>query len=109
MPLERITARGLVVAQAGTAPLTIKRDQGLSGAACRTRVFVNGAQAAEVGPGERVTFHLAAGEHMLAILAGGICGGGLTEAKVSMQQGRPQVYRISYGTAGEFVLQTTSF
>lgn len=109
VPLDRVTARSLLEPRPGTAALTIKRDQGLSSSACRTRVYIDGTPAAEIGTGERVTFHLTIGAHMVAIMAAGICAGGLTEATVAIEQGRPLVYRISYGSSGDFKLQPTSF
>ncbi len=77
--------------------------------ACNSRVFVNGSPIADVATGEKVVFYLPEGEHMLAARAEGICIGGLVEAKAAVSRNKPSVFRISYGSSGEFALQPTAF
>ena len=109
VPLERIQNPTLVKKQQGYGEVTIKRDEGISGSACNTQIFVDGKPVADIAPGEKVVLYLPEGDHMLAAIARGICGGGLVEAKVSASEKRSPVYRVSYGSSGEFSLQLTAF
>jgi hypothetical protein len=93
----------------GLGQVVVKRDEGLSGSACNSRVFANGTLVAEIAPGEKVIFYLPEGEQMLAAIATGICGGGLVETKASVSRFHPAIFRISYGSSGEFSIQPTAF
>jgi hypothetical protein len=93
----------------GLGQVVVKRDEGFSASACNSRVFANGTPVADIAPGEKVVFYLPVGEQMLAAKAVGICIGGLVEAKVSVSRSRPAVFRISYGSSGEFSIQPTAF
>ena len=72
-------------------------------------MFANAVAIAEIAPGEKVTFYLPEGEQMVAAIAAGICAGGLVEAKVLVSRSRPSVFRVSYGSNGEFSIQPTAF
>lgn len=109
VPRMRVLNPALLERKEGLGQVVVKRDEGLSASACNSRVFVNGAPVAEIAPGEKVTFYLPEGEQMLAAMATGICIGGLVEARASVSRSRPAVFRISYGSSGEFSLQPTAF
>lgn len=93
----------------GYGEVIVKRDEGFLASACNTRVFANATPIAEIAPGEKVVFYLPEGEHMVAAIAGGICAGGLVEAKVLVSRARTAVFRVSYGSSGEFSIQPTAF
>lgn len=109
VPRTRVLNAALLERKEGLGQVLVKRDEGLSASACNSRVFANGTPVAEIAPGEKVTFYLREGEQMLAAMATGICIGGLVEAKASVSRSRPAVFRISYGSSGEFSIQPTAF
>lgn len=109
VPSARVLNPTLLERKEVLGQVVVKRDQGLSASACNSRVFANGTPVADIAPGEKVIFYLPEGEQMLAAKAVGICIGGLVEAKVSVSRSRPAVFRISYGSSGEFSIQPTAF
>lgn len=109
VPRSRILNATLLERKEGLGQVVVKRDEGFSASACNSRVFANGSPVAEIAPGEKVTFYLPEGEQMLAAMATGICIGGLVEARVFVSRSRPAVFRISYGSSGEFSIQPTAF
>ena len=109
VPSARVLNAALLERKEGLGQVVVKRDEGFSASACNSRVFANGIPVAEIAPGEKVVFYLPEGEQMLAAKATGICIGGLVEAKASVSRSRPAVFRISYGSSGEFSIQPTAF
>lgn len=109
VPASRILAPSFLEKQDGLGLVVIKRDEGFSASACNTRIFVNGQPVADISTGEKVSIYLPEGEAMLAAQAKGICIGGLVEAKVMVTKNRATVFRVSYGSSGEFSLQPTAF
>lgn len=109
VPEARVLNAALREPKAGFGQVVVKRDEGLSGAACNSRVFADGSPLAEIAPGEKVTFYLPEGEHMVAAIATGICTGGLVEAKALVSRSRSAIFRISYGSSGDFSIQPTAF
>ena len=109
VPSMRVLNPALLERKEGFGQVVVKRDVGLSASACNSRVFANGTPVAEIAPGEKVIFYLPEGEQMLAAMATGICIGGLVETKASVSRSRPAVFRISYGSSGEFSIQPTAF
>jgi hypothetical protein len=93
----------------GYGQVIVKRDEGFGASACSSRVFANGSPVADIRPGEKVVFYLPEGSQMLAARANGVCIGGLVEAQAQVSIHRPAVYRISYGSSGEFSIQPTAF
>jgi len=109
VPLSRVFQQSLLKASSEGGQVIVKRDEGLSASACNSQIFVNGRLLAEISTGEKVVFYLPEGEHMLGAIAKGICIGGLVESHIRVQRSRPVIYRISYGSSGEFSLQPTAF
>lgn len=109
VPRTRILSATLLERKEGFGEVVVKRDEGFSASACNTRVFANGIPVAEIAPGEKVIFYLPEGEQMLGAMATGICIGGLVETKASVKPSRPAIFRISYGSSGEFSIQPTAF
>ncbi len=109
VPRSRVLSATLLERKEGLGQVVVKRDEGFSASACNSRVYANGTPVAEIAPGEKVIFYLPEGEQMLAAMATGICIGGLVETKASVSRSRPAVFRISYGSSGEFSIQPTAF
>lgn len=109
VPLTRVLSSTLLERKEGFGQVIVKRDEGLSAAACNSRIYANGAPVAEIAPGEKVVFYLPEGEQMLAAMATGICIGSLVETRASVTRSRPTIFRISYGSSGEFSIQPTAF
>ncbi len=109
VPRARVLNAALLERKESLGQVVVKRDEGFSASACNSRVFANGTPVAEIAPGEKVIFYLPEGEQMLAAMATGICIGGLVEAKATVSRSRPAVFRISYGSSGEFSIQPTAF
>lgn len=109
VPSPRVLNPALLERKEGFGQVVVKRDEGLSASACNSRIFANGTPVAEIAPGEKVMFYLPEGEQMLAAMATGICIGGLVETKASVSRSRPAVFRVSYGSSGEFSIQPTAF
>lgn len=109
VPPARVLNATLLQKKEGFGQVIVKRDAGLSAGACNTRIFANGTPVAEIAPGEKVVFYLPEGEQMLGAIATGICIGGLIETRATIHKSRPIVYRVSYGSSGEFSIQPTAF
>jgi hypothetical protein len=109
VPLSRVFERSLLKPLPEAGQVIVKRDEGLAASACNSQIHVNGSLLAEISPGEKVVFYLPEGEHMLGAIAKGICIGGLVETRIRVQRKRAVVYRISYGSSGEFSLQPTAY
>lgn len=105
---ERILALDILVPAAGRGVIVVKRDAGFGGSAYTARVFIDARPAAELKPGERVTLYLPYGDHILSAQVNGLCGGGLAEVKASVNE-RASMYRIGYGTCGDFILAAATF
>lgn len=89
--------------------LLIKRDSGLNTGACSSRVFVNGVAVADIRSSEKIYIYIKPGEYNIGAIANGICAGGLVETAVTIEQGKTDILRISYGSNGEFKISPTSF
>ncbi|NII53553.1 hypothetical protein [Luteibacter sp. SG786] len=60
----------------GDATIVVTRDVGMSGSGCYGAIFIDGKVAAKVATGERATFHVPAGEHIVGTwnTGSGLCG-----------------------------------
>lgn len=96
-------------AREGTTPVVVKRDSGAMGAACSTRIYLDGRPMADVRPVEKVTFHLVPGDYILSAQPNGICAGALQEVRASVRAGAPLTFRVGSGTNGEFIFVPTAF
>jgi hypothetical protein len=90
--------------------LIVKRDSGFMGSACTIRVFVDGVAIADLAPSEKVEVFVAFGEHVVGAAANGIlCGGGVSEAAVTVRPESGKILRIASGQSGDIYLQPTAF
>jgi len=95
--------------QPGYGSVTVIRDKGFMGSACKVRVFADGAAVGELRPGEQVTVYLAPGDHVFGANATGICGGGTAEVGLTVKGGDQRRLRIASGQAGDLAIQPTAF
>ena len=114
-PSERILA--FQNASESTGELVITRDIGLIGGACSLGVLIDGTLAAKIDTGERASFHLTPGMHLIAptwIDGRGLCGAFYSEksatarrrtAEVNIVTGGKKNYRIHTNTDGESTLE----
>ncbi len=109
VPQARVINKSFLEIKDGYGQVIVKRDAGLSASACNTRIFANASPVAEIAPGEKVVFYLPEGEQIVGAIAIGICIGGLTEVRTIVSKSHPVVFRISYGSSGEFSIQPTAF
>lgn len=59
--------------------VVIKRDQGHVGAACKTKVLVDGVPIASLKMSEKIVIYLTSEKHILSSIPQGVCGGGIAE------------------------------
>ena len=76
----------------------VKRDSGIMGAACSTKIYLNGKSIADLDTSEKVVLNLPVGEYIVSAEPNGVCGGGLTEVKFNVKDNSQSVFR--YGTSG---------
>lgn len=77
--LRQPTADRLLAFQSpadGDATIVVTRDVGMSGSGCYGAIFLDGEVVAKVAAGERATFHVPAGEHIVGTwnTGSGLCG-----------------------------------
>jgi hypothetical protein len=92
----------------GSGQIVVKRDRGLQGSACATRVYLNGIAVADLRVGVKVTLHVSPGNHIIGTEALGICYSGSREVAVEVNSGEIKPFRISF-LWSDFVLQPTAF
>lgn len=98
----------------GDATLVVTRDLGFMGGGCFLAVFVDGKEAARIDRGERVTFHVRAGHHVLGTWNAGkaLCGyregRDRRETDASVATGETRRYRILMDSSGSLTLEPSS-
>ncbi|HLP98670.1 MAG TPA: hypothetical protein VK149_09515 [Sideroxyarcus sp.] len=101
VPKERVIDSAFLQNAPSTAQVIIKRDTGMKGSGCATRLFVNAKPVADIRPGEKVGIYLPEGEYILSVYPNDPCGGGLVETKATVKLGGSYIYRIgSMSNAG---------
>jgi hypothetical protein len=86
--------------------LTVVRDSGMLGSGCDIVVYIDGKKSAKVGPSQKATFYLPAGQPNLGIgLAGsGLCAGmAIRSITCSVESGKETIYRISGDMSGVYI------
>jgi len=110
VPVRRVLDRSFLIAKDGYGQVIVKRDGGLQYGACNSRVYANGMPVADISTGEKVTFYLPEGQNIIGAEATQpLCGGGLVETKVTVVRSRPAIFRVGYGTNGDFFIKPTAF
>ncbi|WP_145507270.1 hypothetical protein [Yersinia alsatica] len=109
VPDKQILDSSITQSKDNTGKVIIKRDSGFIGSACSTRVFVDGKEVADLDTSEMIIVYPTYGEHIFSAWPKGICGGGMTEQSGNVTKDRVLMYRIGYGTNGDFGLHPTAF
>ncbi|EOT5189606.1 hypothetical protein ACM2TR_15485 [Escherichia coli] len=97
---------------AAPATLVVMRDTGFVGAGCDASIFINGETVAKLATGEKATFHLNAGE---LIVAASLEGAGLCalnparqERETTLKNGDTKAFRVFTSNSGDIdILPTT--
>ena len=108
VPSEQILSRLLLEQKPKTGQVVIKRDSGIFGSACSSRVFVDGNPVADIGAAEKIVLYIPEGEHIFSAWPNGICGGGMSEVKAMVRAGSQSNFRIGYGSNGDFTINPTA-
>jgi hypothetical protein len=81
--------------------LTIVRDDGFVGAGCDAMFYIDGQRAAKIGPGQKASFVLPAGEVNLGagLAESGLCSGAAIKTVAArIKPGKEVIYRINWDT-----------
>ncbi|HEX2768467.1 MAG TPA: hypothetical protein VHN12_04230 [Geobacteraceae bacterium] len=92
-----------------TGEVIIKRDDGFGGSACSSKVFVDSIPIAVLWRAEKVVLYLPEGDHIFGAWPNGVCGGGLSETRGTVQIGKRITFRIGYGSNGDYYIVPTAF
>jgi hypothetical protein len=93
----------------GSGTVVIKRDSGVFGSACTSRVFVNAKPTADLAPIEKLVLYLPPGDYIFSAWPNGICGGGMSEVRANVKSSETLTFRIGMGSNGEFLINPTAF
>ena len=88
--------------------ILVKRDSGFMGAGCGHRIYLDGTPAAELRAGQAVTLYVMPGEHIIGVLATGICNGN-AEASLAVLSGQTKSFRSGPDQSGSLKIQPTAF
>lgn len=81
-----------------TGYVVVKRDSGIMGSACSTRIYVDGKPVGDIDPSEKMGLYLPEGEHILSAQPNGVCSGTMTEVHTTVRAGSQSAFR--FGTSG---------
>lgn len=109
VPADRLILSTFSQPGPSTGEVIVKRDSGIGGSACSSKVFLDAKPVADLLTGEKVTLYLPEGEYLLGAFPNGICGGGLSETRASVKPNQTLLFRIGYGSNGDFYIQPTAF
>ncbi|WP_455648508.1 hypothetical protein [Kluyvera sp.] len=109
IPENQIINNTLLVKNDGTGKVIIKRDSGFMGSACMTRVYVDGKEVADLDTSQKVTVYPKVGDHIFSAWPKGVCGGGMSEQSGKVTEDGVLMYRVGYGTNGDFGIYPTAF
>lgn len=109
VPISRIINSKFLQPTPDSGMITLKRDSGIGGSACSSRVFVNAIPIADLRTSEKVVVSLPKGEYVLSAWPNGICGGGMPEVSALVKAGSQLSFPIGYGSNGDFSINATAF
>jgi len=89
--------------------VNIKRDSGVFGSACTTRLYINSVPVADIQPSEILSLNLPSSEYIFSVWPNGVCGGGMSEVKSTVTTNSITNLRIGYGSNGDFYINHTAF
>ncbi len=79
------------------------------GSACMTRVYLDGKEIADLDTAQKAVIYPKVGNHIFSAWPKGMCGGGMSEQSGTVIDGKTLMYRIGYGTNGDFGIYPTAF
>jgi hypothetical protein len=109
VPAARVFAPGLLLQREGAGVVIVKRDSGFLGSGCADKIFADASPVADLDPGEKVTFYLPVGDHIVSALPNDPCGGGMVEIGINVSVEKSVTLRIGSGTNGDFGIYLTAF
>ena len=109
VPAKQVINNTLIVKKEGTGKVIIKRDSGFMGSACMTRVYVDGKEVADLDTAQKVTVYPKIGDHIFSAWPKGMCGGGMSEQSGKVTDTGVLMFRVGYGTNGDFGIYPTAF
>ncbi len=104
-----VYAPQLLEARPNTGKVIVKRDTGFVGSAADLYVMVDGVRAADLQTGEKVSFYLDAGSHILSLSNWAGTMTDLSETSATVADGQALIFRVGYNSAGVLVIQPTAF
>ena len=99
----------LTTKRPGTGEVVVKRDAGGFGAACASRLFVDGSPVASLRQGQGITLYLPTLPSILSVRPACVCAGGTYEVSVTPRADKASRFRIGYGTNGDYFIVATAF
>ncbi|HDZ2637218.1 TPA: hypothetical protein RSS34_004861 [Klebsiella pneumoniae] len=109
IPAKQILDSSFFSKKEGTGEVIIKRDSGVMGSACMTRVYLDGKEIADLDTAQKAVIYPKVGDHIFSAWPKGMCGGGMSEQSGTVIDGKTLMYRIGYGTNGDFGIYPTAF
>lgn len=109
IPAKQILDSSFFSKKEGTGEVIIKRDSGVMGSACMTRVYLDGKEIADLDTAQKAVIYPKVGNHIFSAWPKGMCGGGMSEQSGTVIEGKTLMYRIGYGTNGDFGIYPTAF
>lgn len=109
IPAKQILDSSFFSKKEGTGEVIIKRDSGVMGSACMTRVYLDGKEIADLDTAQKAVIYPKVGNHIFSAWPKGMCGGGMSEQSGKVIDGKTLMYRIGYGTNGDFGIYPTAF
>lgn len=105
---DRILSSAYSSQRPGSRLVIVKRDTGMMGLTCPSRVLIDGHPVADLATGEKVSFYVAPGDHVVGAKSPSWRCGGLAEVSITARTDRPALLRIRWGTGGEYAIQPTA-
>ncbi|QBH97153.1 hypothetical protein EKN56_12575 [Limnobaculum zhutongyuii] len=109
VPDSRVFNKNFAIKKSGTGEVIIKRDSGILGSPCDTKVYLDGMDIADLSTSEKLVIYPTIGEHIISAKPNGICVGGLVEASINVIENKTIIYRVGYGSGGDFGMHPTAF
>lgn len=109
IPAKQILDSSFFSKKEGTGEVIIKRDSGVMGSACMTRVYLDGKEIANLDTAQKAVIYPKVGNYIFSAWPKGMCGGGMSEQSGTVIDGKTLMYRIGYGTNGDFGIYPTAF
>lgn len=109
VPEKQILDKSLLTPKENTGKVIIKRDSGFMGSGCLSTVYVDGKEIANLDPAEKIEIYPSVGRHIFSAWPKGLCGGGMSEQEGVVVNDKTIMYRIGYGTNGDYGIYPTAF